>query len=90
MDGSEFAVQEGKRIFRFMVSITDEHTIEAHCREIPDKIIIRRVEVPNMDYVLPSAVVHNWFEELQRIISEIPAAGGIDIEPGRKGRAVTS
>lgn len=63
VDGKIFAEKEGRWIFRFLVPITGEHRIEARCRGLLDQITIRKTEKPNSDYVLPSAVVHNWFEE---------------------------
>lgn len=63
VDGNVFAEQEGGWSFRFFVPITGEHTIEAVCGGISDRIVIRKTEKPNQDYILPSAVVHNWFDE---------------------------
>lgn len=71
VDGKEFDEKSGKQIFCFMVPLTGEHTIEAKCGEISDSITIRKVETLNPAYVLPSAVVHNWFEE-----------PGMEVRPG--------
>lgn len=71
VDGREFARQEGRQIFRFRVPLAGEHRIEARCGELTDQILIRKAEKPNPAYVLPSAVVHNWFEE-----------PGMEIRPG--------
>lgn len=71
VDGKRFAQKEGKQIFCFTVPLTGEHTIEARCGELSDSITIRRVPEPNPAYTLPSAVVHNWFEE-----------PGMEIRPG--------
>lgn len=71
VDGKKFAEKEGKQIFRFTVPITGKHTIEAKCGELSDSMTIRKTEAPNSAYVLPSAVVHNWFEE-----------PGMEIRPG--------
>lgn len=71
VDGRKFAELEGRRIFRFTVPLTGEHRIEARCGELSDQIRIRKATQPNPAYVLPSAVVHNWFEE-----------PGMEIRPG--------
>lgn len=71
VDGTEFAEKEGKWIFRFTVPIVGEHSIEAKCQGLSDKITICKVEKPNQDYILPSAVVHNWFDE-----------PGMEVRPG--------
>lgn len=71
VDGKKFAEKEGRWFFCFRVPIVGEHTIEAQCQGLSDKITIRRVEKPNQDYILPSAVVHNWFDE-----------PGMEVRPG--------
>lgn len=63
IDGKKLAEKEGRHVFVFHVLITENHTITAVSGELSDEIAIRKVEKANPDYTLPSAVVHNWFEE---------------------------
>ena len=69
VDGREFAMQTGDKIFRFQVPITGVHTIEARSGELSDTMTIRKVDKPNPDYSVTGSEVVNWFDrpdELER------------------------
>ena len=69
VDGREFAMQTGDKIFRFQVPITGAHTIEARSGELSDTIAIRKVDKPNPAYSVTGGEVVNWFDrpdELER------------------------
>lgn len=64
VDGGLFETQSGKRIFRFSVPISGEHTIEAKAAGQSDRMTVRRVETPNPDYVfVKKQDVVNWFDQ---------------------------
>ena len=69
VDGREFAMQTGDKIFKFQVPITGAHTIEARSGKLSDTIAIRKVDKPNPDYSVTGGEVVNWFDrpdELKR------------------------
>ena len=69
VDGREFAMQTGDKIFKFQVPITGAHTIEARSGELSDTIAIRKVDKPNPAYSVTGGEVVNWFDrpdELER------------------------
>lgn len=69
VDGREFAMQTGDKIFRFQVPITGVHTIEARSGKLSDTIAIRKVDKPNPAYSVTGGEVVNWFDrpdELER------------------------
>ena len=61
-DGEFIAEQEGNKIFKFMLPITGEHTIEAKNGDYADRIQIRKVDEPNPTYQLAERTIVNWFD----------------------------
>lgn len=55
--------QSASRIFRFKITLSGEHKITARSGELNDSMIIRKVDQPNPDYVLPHGTLANWFDE---------------------------
>lgn len=70
VDGKEFAVLQADKVFSFEVPLVRQHTIEAKAGDCADSIQIRKVEQPNPDYMLPGAVVINWFDREDMEIKE--------------------
>lgn len=64
VDGTLLETQEGNRIFRFAVPMTEEHEIVAKAGAEEDSIHIRKVEEANPDYVMGEIKdVINWFDD---------------------------
>lgn len=63
LDGEKIEEKEGSHVFTFQISIHGEHYIEAVSGECRDEIKIRKVNEPNLEYVLKDSAVCNWFEE---------------------------
>ena len=64
VDGEPAGSQKGKTVFRFEVSLRGEHVIEARAGECTDRICVRRVETPNLDYQYnKQGNVVNWFDQ---------------------------
>ena len=70
VDGQEFAMQTGDKIFRFQVPITGEHTIEARSGELTDTMTIRKVDKPNPAYQAAGGEVVNWFDRPDEVMRE--------------------
>ncbi|MCQ2501964.1 MAG: glycoside hydrolase family 2 protein, partial [Lachnospiraceae bacterium] len=64
VNGSSVGCKKGKWFFEFMIPNVGEQTIKAVAGNMSEEIFIRKVEEPNMDYVmqLPGSVVLNWFD----------------------------
>lgn len=62
VDGQALATKSGNKVFTFEVPIRTEHVIEARAQGVSDTMLIRKVAAPNPGYVLPGAVIINWFE----------------------------
>lgn len=62
-DGVRLGRREGRRVFRFDVSLSGEHTLVARAGEASDTMTVRRVAEPNPDYTLVSGPVINWFDD---------------------------
>ncbi|MDE7354048.1 MAG: glycoside hydrolase family 2 protein [Acetatifactor sp.] len=64
VDGELAGSQKGKTVFRFEVPLRGEHVIEARAGEYTDRIRVRRVETPNLDYQYnKQGNVVNWFDQ---------------------------
>lgn len=70
VDGKEFAVKAGDKIFTFTVPITGRHTIEAVSGECSDRIQIQKVEKPNTTYHADGGAVVNWFDKPEEVLRE--------------------
>ncbi|WP_373264386.1 glycoside hydrolase family 2 protein [Hungatella hathewayi] len=70
-DGRLCGVQSGDKIFRFTVSVTGEHVIEAAAGECRDSITIRRADKPNPNYSASrDEEVVNWFDKPEEVVRE--------------------
>lgn len=66
VDGTLFSEQNNKNIYNFKIPINGEHQIEAKSGTLSDKIMIRKVTEPNINYILnKKATVVNWFDETE-------------------------
>lgn len=74
VDGKLFETKKAHRVFCFQVPVSGEHTIEASAdsmaehgtagKKITDTITVRRVEEPNLEYMLiKKQEVVNWFDQ---------------------------
>ena len=63
VDGQKIEEKEGSHIFTFLIPIHGEHHIEVTSGECRDEIRIRKVDEPNLEYLLKDSAVCNWFEE---------------------------
>ena len=64
VDGKEVGSQEGKRVFRFRVQVSGEHSIRAMAGEWEDSIVIRKVEKADPEYQMePGGGIVNWFDQ---------------------------
>lgn len=61
-DGILLETQQGSRIFRFLVPIDAQHTIEARTAHGSDQIEIQHVSEPNSAYVYDGPSILNWFD----------------------------
>lgn len=69
VDGKEFAVKTGERVFTFEVPLSGEHTITATADGLSDSITVRKVDQVNPDYVSGSGgEVVNWFDKPKELI----------------------
>ena len=64
VDGTLFAEQDGRTVFRFRIPLTGEHRIEAVSGEARDEMIVRKVDAPDESYIFnkAAATVTNWFD----------------------------
>lgn len=63
VDGTEFETQTGSHVFKFMVPITNQHTIKAVSGKQSDEMTIQKVTEPNPAYFATADKVKNWFDE---------------------------
>lgn len=64
VDGKRFETLAAKRVFCFQVPISGEHVIEAKAGEVEDRIIVRKAEKENLEYVFAKKQdVVNWFDQ---------------------------
>lgn len=64
VDGKRFETLAAKRVFCFQVPIFGEHVIEAKAGDVEDRIIVRKAEKENPEYVfLKKQDVVNWFDQ---------------------------
>jgi beta-galactosidase len=63
VDGQKVGEKEGSHIFTFQIPIHGEHHVEAISGDYRDEIRIRKVNEPNLEYILKDSAVCNWFEE---------------------------
>lgn len=61
-NGKLIEEKEGNKIFCFSLPLSGEHTIEARSAGLSDTISIRKVDMPNTDYILPEELISNWFK----------------------------
>ena len=101
VDGTLFAEQDGRTVFRFRIPLTGEHRIEAVSGEARDEMIVRKVDAPDGSYIFnkAAATVTNWFDaedndpacfSVQDTLGEIranPKAGAIVEAMMAKGAA---
>ncbi len=64
VDGIETETKKADRVFKFQVSISGEHKIQAKSGNLSDEIKIRKVSEKNPSYVLKKETVMDWFERL--------------------------
>ena len=64
VDGTLFAEQDGRTVFRFRIPLTGEHRIEAVSGEARDEMILRKVDAPDGSYIFnkAAAAITNWFD----------------------------
>lgn len=64
VDGSLVESQKGHIVFRFRVSITGQHSIEAKAKDCCAVMLVNKVEEENASYRMPGrAPVVNWFDQ---------------------------
>ncbi|MDE5932747.1 MAG: glycoside hydrolase family 2 protein, partial [Lachnospiraceae bacterium] len=64
VDGSHFETLQARRVFRFQVPISGEHTIEARAEGLSSAITIRKTEQENPEYCFAKKQdVVNWFDQ---------------------------
>lgn len=69
VDGKEYAVQDGDKIFKFTVPISGTHTIEAVAGDCRDSMTIVKVEKPDASY-RAEGQVENWFDKPEELMKE--------------------
>lgn len=62
VDGTLFGKGQDGHILRFALPISGEHTVEARCGALSDRITIRHVAEENPDYKLKGGGILNWFD----------------------------
>ncbi len=101
VDGTLFAEQDGRTVFRFRIPLNGEHRIEAVSGDARDEMIVRKVDAPDESYIFnkAAATVTNWFDaedndpacfSVQDTLGEIranPKAGAIVEAMMAKGAA---
>lgn len=70
VDGKPAGTQNGDKIFRFPVTLTGEHTIEAVAGDLHDEMVIRKAAHPNPGYVKEGGDLVNWFDRADEIAKE--------------------
>ncbi len=70
VDGKAFSTQEGEKVFKFHVPISNEHAIEAKSGELSDTIRIQKVETLNKTYIKEGYEIVNWFDRPDEIARE--------------------
>ena len=63
VDGKEIGTQTGEHVFKWNVSISGKHVIEAVSGDCADRMEIVKVSEPNPDYFASADRVKNWFDE---------------------------
>ena len=69
VDGKEYAVQDGDKIFKFTIPISGTHTIEAVAGDCRDSMTIVKVEKPDASY-RAEGQVENWFDKPEELMKE--------------------
>ncbi len=70
VDGKEAGTLDGEKVFRFKVTISGEHVIEAKAGECSDAMTIRKADRPNPDYRKAGGEVVNWFDRDDEVVRE--------------------
>lgn len=70
VDGQERETLEADKVFRFKITISGEHAIEAKAGQYSDCMSIRKVDQPNPDYCKEGGEVVNWFDRDDEIMRE--------------------
>lgn len=70
VDGNEAGTLEADKVFKFTVTISGEHVIEAKAGACSDSMTIRKVDQANPDYRKAGGEVVNWFDRDDEIIRE--------------------
>ena len=64
-NGTLIDEKEGDKVFIFRVRLEPDNEIEAKSGEVSDRIFIKKVSEPNMNYILPQqSDITNWFDDI--------------------------
>ena len=69
VDGKEFAVQDGDKIFKFTVPISGTHEIKAVAGRCTDCMTITKADKPDPTY-RAEGQVENWFDKPEELMKE--------------------